>query len=153
MRTIIIEVIPHKNQRYSTCGDWQLPNPDTLAITVSDTGNDRSNMLVAIHELVEALLCMSQGISPEMVDAQGISPEMVDDWDIHGLGSQMNEPGEHPGAPYHWQHRAADIVERIVCMQFGMSWLLHETLVEDLFKDESKAIPDERGLPPPFSGL
>ena len=143
MRSIIIKVIPHKDQRYLTCGDWQRPYPDALTITVSDTGNDRSNMLVAIHELVEAVLCM----------AQGISPEMVDDWDTHGLGSQLNDPGDHPGAPYHWQHRAADIVERIVCKEFGMSWLLHETLIEDLCKDESKTIPDERGLPPPFSGF
>lgn len=32
---ITIETIPHNQQRYPTCGDWQFLNSDELAVRVS----------------------------------------------------------------------------------------------------------------------
>jgi hypothetical protein len=130
MRKIVIEVIPHGEQRYPTCGDWfilkdrdvsGMLNKESLEIRVSDTGSDKSNMLVAVHELVEALLCL----------AHGITPQDVDHWDMN-VKHDSDEPGDDPNAPYHYQHRAADIVERMMALEFGVSWVLHEENIKRL---------------------
>ena len=39
---IEIRTIPHEQQRYPTCGDWQFEKPDELTIRVSDMGNMES---------------------------------------------------------------------------------------------------------------
>jgi hypothetical protein len=120
-KRIVIEVIPHKDQRYPTAGDWQFhPELDGLRIRVSDTGDARSNMLVALHEMVEALLCREHGVSGDVVDA----------WDM-GPGAEMDEPGDDPSAPYHVEHRVADVVERLVAIEM-ISWQQHERNIEKL---------------------
>src|SRR5437016_14188333 len=68
---IVIETIQHKEQRYDTIGDWQWilnDDPYTLRIKVSDTGDWKMNALIARHELDEALICLSNGISGKEVD-------------------------------------------------------------------------------------
>ncbi len=133
---IIIEVIPHKSQRYDTCGDWQwtefvegtsaLPYA-ALRIRVSDTGNWRSNMLIACHELVEAVLCKAHGITGEQVDA----------WDITGPGKYLDEPGDHANSPYRWEHCVAEQVERMLAREM-IAWQEHEAHIAELErKDEN----------------
>lgn len=117
-----IEFIPHQDQRYSTCGDWQFSG-DGLTVRVSDTGSRASNFLVAIHELVEAFLCESTGVSEGSVDEFDMShPE-------------LEEPGESPLAPYHSQHVTAEIVERIVAQAAGVRWGDHAVAIDALFDD------------------
>lgn len=80
---ILIETIPHSEQRYPTVGDWQwtqvkvlgrsgFPADDklvpTLHIKVSEMSDWRHEALVAIHEAVEALLCKYAGITEQEVD-------------------------------------------------------------------------------------
>lgn len=122
---IYVETIPHKNQRYPTCGDWQFL-PGGLHVSVSDTGNRMSNMLVALHEIVEAILC----------EARGVSEKAVDEFDIRYEASRkegdFSEPGDDPKAPYHEQHRVADIVERMVALHAKVDWKQHESNLEQL---------------------
>lgn len=119
--TIVIETIPHKSQRYPTLGDWQWRDHETLLITVSDTGNWRMNMLIAIHEMVEVVLCKSVGISQEVVDH----------FDIHEA-KDSDDPGDLIEAPYRDQHCFATAVERMMCAAMGISWSFYEGICEQL---------------------
>src|SRR5215475_13697821 len=107
MKHIVIEVIPHSDQRYDTVGDWITDKTITwlgrndLLIRVSDTGSDNSNFLIALHEFVEAMLCAEYGITQQQVD----------DFDM-GPGKNMVEPGDSVDAPYHEEHKIAEVVER-----------------------------------------
>ena len=116
---IRIEFIPAKEQRYATIGDWYFDAAGDLVIRVSKddpqfpTGDEQ--ILVALHELVEVLLCRKRGITQQMVD----------DFDIHGAGSeycQENgiEPGDHPDAPYRREHRFAMLIEHLMAHELGI---------------------------------
>ena len=91
---ITIETIPHASQRYDTVGDWIWEDENYLRIRVSSMGRRRYAALVAVHELVEALLCWERGITTEMVDTfdkafEAGRPEGNED-----------EPGDDPTCPY-----------------------------------------------------
>jgi hypothetical protein len=58
---IVIETIPHLDQRYKTCGDWFYEGED-LHIKVSDLKDWKKEATIAVHELVEAILCKQQCI-------------------------------------------------------------------------------------------
>ena len=128
--TIVIEVISSEKQRYPTAGDWNWTfDPehavgkhrlDQLTIKVSDLGDYKYNLLVAIHELVEAILC----------HRDGISQELVDEWDKQH--PSMEEPGDHPSAPYHKQHNKAMAIERMACELLDLDWQAYEARLEEM---------------------
>jgi hypothetical protein len=124
---IEIETIPHEIHRYETAGDWQYNRTNNrLLIRVSDMGNWKSEALVAVHELVEALACSAHGVSQEAVDAF--------DFSYKGNG----EPGGDPKAPYHREHVFAERVERSLCHEMGLTWREHDKAVDDLFVYEGE---------------
>ena len=107
---IVIEDIPHKDQRYDTLGDWYT-GPNGLEIRVSrELGSPDARFLVALHELVEAYLCGKAGVTDEMVDR----------WDMTHVGSDDMEPGDLPGCPYGRQHRFAMLIEHLVAHELGL---------------------------------
>lgn len=117
---IRIEFIQAKLQRYRTTGDWKFDDAGDLVIRVSNDDptlpTEDEQILVALHELVEVLLCRKRGITQAMVD----------DFDIHGVGSeycQENgiEPGDHPEAPYRREHRFAMIIEHLMAHELGLA--------------------------------
>jgi hypothetical protein len=59
---ITIETIPAAKMRYPTVGDWQFKPDGTLHITVSRMTDRRYEFLLALHELVEALLYKATGV-------------------------------------------------------------------------------------------
>jgi hypothetical protein len=122
---VYVEVIPHKQQRYRTCGDWLLL-PHGIHISVSDTGDEVSNMLVAIHELVESFLCKVDGVSGKDVDDFDVA------FEAGRTEESLDEPGDDPSAPYNVQHRVADVVERLVALHAGVNWQEHEKRIEAL---------------------
>lgn len=121
-----IAVIPHKQQRYDTCGDWMFDEHGDLTILISAMGDWRSEMLVAIHELVEVILCKHDGVTQEAVDTfDQDHPECM-------------EPGDEPTAPYRDQHCFATSVERMVCAAMKMPWSEHDQRVMNLSGDVTK---------------
>ncbi len=117
MISIDVETVDHGEQRYETCGDWE--NYDNhFIIRVSDCDNWRYEALVAVHEIVEALICKSNGITQEVVDEY-----------------DMNEDGdaELPECPYHDEHAIASAVERLLAVSLGVNWSEYE-----------KALPETR---------
>jgi hypothetical protein len=123
---VVIDIVEHKAQRYPTIGDWVLEEDHTIHIFVSDTGRWLMNMLVAIHELVEAVGCLHGGI--KQID--------VDNFDIEYENSRppgdVSEPGDCPKAPYHKQHMFASFIERAMALEFKMDWDNYEKVLNDL---------------------
>ena len=118
--SITVNVIPHGTGRYPTVGDWQWGKDDGLTVTVSDLGDHRFNLLVAAHELTEALLCRRDGVTEAEVDS----------WELAHLESE--EPGEEAGAPYFTQHAEACAVERWLAWMMGVVWEEYEAAYERL---------------------
>jgi hypothetical protein len=107
-----LNILLHKEQRYDTEGDW-LWAGSTLEVRISrEVGDDdpRYGLLMFVHELVEALLCQSMGVTAAQVDA----------FDM--LHQRDGEPGEIPSAPYHQQHMAAQAAERALANELRVDW-------------------------------
>ena len=113
-----IQFVPGALQRYATVGDWYYePNGD-LTIKVSNDDADFPThdvqILVALHELVEVLLCRKRGITQAQVD----------EWDFgkaeyaaeYGL-----ELGDMEGAPYRKEHRFAMLIEHLMAHEMGVA--------------------------------
>jgi hypothetical protein len=117
---VTIEVIPHEAQRYDTVGDWHFTEAGDLEIKVSKMSDPRYEMLIAGHEIDEALMCRRDGVWESAVD----------DWDKgyaaryweKGHASPYAEPGDNPAAPYHKQHVAATRIERVRAKAYGVDW-------------------------------
>jgi hypothetical protein len=116
-----IETIPHDQQRYPTVGDWLFDNNGDLVIHVSELSDWRLEMLVAVHELVEVLICKHRGISQEAVDAFDMKFE-----------DKENEAGDDPSAPYVREHCLATSVERLLAAELGVSWKKYEEELDAL---------------------
>jgi hypothetical protein len=110
---ILIRTIDHKKQRYPTVGDWEFIEPGPhLVIRVSDLGDPKLNTLIAIHELVEAILCKFNG--PE------ITTQIVDEFDLSH--PELEEPGESLNCPYMTQHLVASDVEKMIADRLKVDW-------------------------------
>lgn len=122
IKKISIEFIPHKEQRYPTIGDWFFRDNE-LVIRVSDLHNWKYNAAIAVHELVEVLLCASDGVEQLAVDNFDTAFEM------NRETGNYDEPGDDPEAPYHRQHGIATGIERVLIAQFGENWKQYEKRV------------------------
>ena len=119
---IIIETIPHEQQRYPTCGDWQFEHDGTLHIKVSEMGCWRSELDVAIHEAIESLLCQEAGITDMQVTQFDIQFEREREAGKHAL---TDEPGDDSRSPYKTHHEAATFAERACASALGLDWIEH----------------------------
>lgn len=124
---IEIKTIPQSQQRYETIGDYWFDADRTLQIRVSDVGDWRYEALVAVHELVEVLLCKDRGISePEIMAFDkafeaGKKLAVAPDVDA--------EPGDDPSAPYRREHRFAENVERLLAAELGVNWTDYDAVL------------------------
>jgi len=123
---IIIETIPHENQRYTTVGDWFTDKDGNLVIRCSALSDPRREALVKIHELVEVLACGFDGVSQEAVDKFDM------DFEAKRLEGNDDEPGDSPDAPYRKQHCLATGIERILAAAWGVDWKAYEEELCDL---------------------
>ncbi|MDE2104132.1 MAG: hypothetical protein KGL39_43240, partial [Patescibacteria group bacterium] len=110
-----------------TAGDWrQLPNGD-LEITVSEMADRRHVLLVAVHELIEAILC----------EARGISEEAVTEFDLIAIEADPTaEPGDDPRAPYQREHCFATGIERLLAAALEVPWAGYENSIDALMEQK-----------------
>lgn len=106
MNRIVIEAVAPQEMRpqYQDpdgCGDWYRDRNGDLVVRVSTSSDldDPLTFLFAVHELVEAKLCLARGIAQEEIDA----------FDAAFIGD--GEPGDDTAAPYRREHRQACLVE------------------------------------------
>nr|WP_276978646.1 hypothetical protein [Ferrimicrobium acidiphilum] len=126
--SVVIEEIPHKEQRYPTVGDWTPPTKAKrpVKIRVSKMKDWRYTFLVAFHELIEYQLCKQRGITDDEVvdfDVQFEAERAA------GLHSKDAEPGDDPRAPYKKEHQFATKKEREMAKELGVSWSAYEKAV------------------------
>jgi hypothetical protein len=126
---ILIQTIPHSEQRYDTVGDWWIDPQGTWQVRVSELPEksalfpEKYPFLVAIHELVEMALCLAAGISQRAVDAFDTA------WAPH---DDIEEPGEDPRAPYYEQHQMAMGIERTLAAALYVEWFEYERAINAL---------------------
>jgi hypothetical protein len=121
---VTIQTIPHEAQDYSTCGDWTWGGDNRLDIFVSETGNREYNLLIALHEFVEAILCKRRSITEDKVTAFDVShPELA-------------EPGDDPKAPYHREHIEASCIEILFGNFLEVDWKDYANTVNALGGDD-----------------
>lgn len=126
---VTIQKIPHSSQRYPTPGDWQFDSEGNLTIRVSDLGDWRYEALMAIHELIEVVLCKHAGITEEKVDAFDIQFEKERSLGIH---SKEAEPGDHKECPYGRQHFLATVIEELLAKHLDVDWETYNRKVVEL---------------------
>lgn len=139
---IIIESIPHAEQRYPTSGDWQFKRGD-LHVCVSETGDDRITALIGIHEAIEAIICRENAITSALVDEFDMRFEQVREIKQRGerfrpydhlneaIAADLDrnidaEPGDCHAAPYYVPHQLATSVERMMAAVIDFPWNEYE---------------------------
>ena len=115
-----VKIIPHKKQRYDTCGDWWYDGNSDLQIRVSEMSDGRYEQLIEIHERIEAALCEEAGI--DQLD--------VDRFDMEFQGD--GEPGDDLNCPYRRQHVISTTIERTLAMELGVDWNAYEREISGL---------------------
>lgn len=126
---IVIRPIDWQNHRYSTCGDWLYDAEDNvIEVRVSRMTDWRSELAVALHEVIESVCCLEKDISEAQVTAFDIQYEKERE---EGKHSEFEESGDDKAAPYHDEHVAASFVEREVCSQLKLDWKKHEQIVNE----------------------
>lgn len=143
-----MRTIDHAEQRYPTTGDWWTEwtagvREFVLQVRVSSVGDWRKEMLVAHHEITEALLCIEAGIDGGHVDAFDIEFEKARTTDFDAStttfmfrGKQYDadaEPGDSADAPYYKQHQIATGFERVMAAEMKVDWNLYEQANLDLY--------------------
>lgn len=113
---IIIETIPHDNQRYETVGDWFYDDYGTLNIKVSELGDWKYEALIAVHELWEVLLCKHRGVNQDDVDKFDRA------YEENREEGDESEPGDDNKAPYRREHCSASGAERLLAAEFDILW-------------------------------
>ena len=119
---VSIKTIPASEQRYATSGDWWFEG-DNLEIRVTEDGNWKYEMLVAVHELCEVLLCKDRGITQESVDAFDIAFEAA------RKEGNTDEPGDEASAPYQKEHFFASNVERLLAAELKVNWKDYDSII------------------------
>lgn len=130
---VVVESIPHQEQRYPTVGDWQWGPGKSLTIRVSKLSNWRYGALVAIHELIEAVLCEHAGITTEQVDAFDMK------FEAERPEGSIDEPGDHPDCPCRRQHAFSSAIERLLAEELGVDWKAYEDEVNSLGEESEHA--------------
>lgn len=126
-----IEVIPHKEQRYDTCGDYWEDKDGAIQFRISDLSDGRYELSVLFHEMFELFRLQERGITIPSIDRFDVAFEDLRTKYPALLGSQ--EPGNMVSAPYHKEHVEATKLERFVlCDLFGEEWDAYDALIDSL---------------------
>jgi hypothetical protein len=130
---ILIKVVPESEQRPEVNGaDWFWDKDGNLQVRVSPMGDWRYEVLLGIHEAVEAVCCMDAGVSQAEVDAFDLEYDKTHTFDV--------DAGDEPLAPYARQHCIATAVERILCAELGVNWKLYDDTLKETYPGPSKKV-------------
>jgi hypothetical protein len=121
MLNIEIKTVPDNDQRYNTVGDyWKKDGKDE--VRVSDMGNWKYEILIAVHELVEEALCRARGISDDAIT------KFDERYEKHRKHGVLDEPGASQLAPYHKEHSFATKMEKELANELGVDWKEYDRL-------------------------
>lgn len=136
MLDIKIKTIPHSQQRYETVGDYQSYN-GAIDIRVSDLGNWRYEILVAVHELIEKAWALYNGVTDEQIDAFDMA------YEAKRVEGDESEPGDDPACPVYHGHQFATVVEKQLAEVLGVTWETYEDAINALSKNDGTRVCHE----------
>ena len=130
---IHIQVIPNSQMRPEVDGaDWFWDNKGDLQVRVAPMSCWRFEILLAIHEAVEAIMCKHNGVSQHQVD------EFDQRYDLAHPHTDDSEAGDDPAAPYEREHCFATAIERILCAEMGVHWKIYDDELRKTYPGPSK---------------
>lgn len=121
---IVIDVIPHKKQRYNTSGDYFFKKGE-WHIRISKMGSDHE-FLVLMHELIELYLTHRKGVTIEEIDKFDM------DFEKSRRVGDESEPGDDVRAPYYSEHQFAKSIERQLAKKLDVNWDKYDAHVKSL---------------------
>lgn len=125
-------IIPHRQQRYPTCGDYFLRRK-VWHFRVSRMSDHRYSWLVFLHEIIEWAICRLQGIKVRDIDNFDVAYETTRPADLTPCGCRhYDEPGSDPHAPYHLAHQVATDCEKSIAHAIGVRWSVYSDELERL---------------------
>jgi len=128
---ITIKVIPNEQQRACVDGcDWYWDENGDLQVRVSPLSDWRHEVLLGIHEAVEAVMCRHDGVTQEQVDAFDVEYDKAHAVDINA--------GDDPNAPYKKQHTFATAIERILAGALSVDWKTYDDEIQKSYPGPSK---------------
>jgi hypothetical protein len=125
---IVVKSVPHKDHRYPTIGDYFIDRESNLQIRVSQELDLKYRFLVILHELIEAFLCQSRGISFDLIDQYDIAYELQHP-------NNLDEPGETEDSPYRNEHNFATYIEKVVARELDVDMEEYNKACEALLKE------------------
>lgn len=115
--------------------DWYFDGLGNLQVRVSPMSDWRREVLLAIHETVEALMCKHNGVTQADVDAFDLEYDKTHDFDLNA--------GDDPAAPYVREHCLATAIERILCAELEVNWQEYDTELAQSYPGPSKKAKNE----------
>lgn len=116
---ITIRVTPPEKMRPEVDGvDWFWDAAGNLQVQVAPMSDWRYEMLLAIHETVEALMCKHKGVTQQSVDAFDQEYDKTHSTDCNA--------GDDTAAPYKRAHCFATAIERILCAELDVDWKTYD---------------------------
>lgn len=126
---IIGYTVPKEDVRCAQVGDWSYGDK-TIEVKAAILGDWRYELLVQVHELVEAALCKHRGITDEQVTAFDAKFEAERE---NGLHSPEAEDGDDPRAPYRKEHFTATNIERQLAAELDVDWAEYEKAIDSVY--------------------
>src|ERR1700690_2468621 len=126
---INIETINHKEQEYSTVGNYWVDANGTWQIRVSKMGNEFYEAMIAIHEFIEFALIRKKGLTPMQITEFDLAFEEK----IKKGTNECDEPGFAKDCPYLREHTLAMAVEMQMCALAGLNFHTYNKEIDKLF--------------------
>ena len=108
MNRTILEVVD--KLRYKSCGDYFVDGYGNTVIQIMKQSKPEYSFLIGLHEFGEEYLNRISGISEESVLK----------WDLDH--PELDDPGSHKDSPYHDNHVFMMLIEKLFCLQMGISF-------------------------------
>lgn len=124
-------IIPEEQQRSEVNGaDWFFDASGDLQVRVSPLSDWRYEILLQVHELIEAILCAHDGVPQSAVDQFDLEYDKTHTFDTNA--------GDDPKAPYKIQHSVATAVERILAAHMKVDWETYDKELAQSYPGPSK---------------
>lgn len=131
---INLQVIPHREQRYETVGDWWWDEEGVLQIRSSKMDNPRFEQLVLLRELVEVLL--ADWTRPRETSRDYLLNRTEDHDKSFELArvDEFSESGYEPKSPVYREHMIASAFEHIAALLMRVNYNEYTRAVAALSK-------------------
>lgn len=128
---IHIKVIPESEQRAEVNGaDWFFDSAGDLQVRVSPMSDWRREVLLGVHEAVEAIMCKNNGVTQAAVDRFDQEYDKTHTFDVNA--------GDDPDSPYVHEHCLATAIERILCAELEVNWESYDRELASTYPGPSK---------------